>query len=380
MREQFYNRVSEGHFRRLTDIYTLNEDQKAQVKQQLKDITQKQREYTDPIMKEVEPLMRERFSLDSQRRAGQAIDESRFQQVTDRLRQMRDQSPLMNFDNVANEVEKTLPADQVAQGQQRRAESRAREDARREEWRQRREEMRAQREAQRQQEQQGQTEQPAQQQVQPEQNAGVDQGQAEGGQSPPDGQRRGRGPRGDRQQRFQRAVAEQQVAQDQQATQDGQDQPFEGRGRGRDARPAGDSWDEYVAVFIRRYHLDESQQSSARSLLRTYKNERQQYRDARRTDYAAAQALESDSKRRDEIERLDKGIDRLFDALKEKLERIPTDDQLTKYGSRRRSSSEREGATSRPASDSPRAIPSSSQPAAAEPLAAPQPAAASQPG
>ena len=377
MREQFYTRVSDGHFRRLTDIYALTEDQKAQVKQQLKTITEQQRQFSEPILKDFETLMRERFTLEGQRRSGQAVDENRLQQINDWLRQVRDQSPLMNFDNVANQVEQTLPPDQVAQAQQRRATSKAQEEARRAEFRQRREQMQAQREAQRQQEQQAQAQQPAQQ-IQSDQNAAVDQGQAQDGQPAPDGQRRGRGQRPDRQQRFQRAAAEEQIVQDQPAAQDGQDQPRDGRGRGRDARPAGDPWDEYVAAFIRRYHLDDSQQSSARSLLRTYKDERQQYRDARRTDYAAAQALESESKRRDEIERLNKGIDRLFDALKEKLERIPTNDQFAKYGSRRRSSSERENATSRPA-DSPQAVPAATQPAAVAPVTA-QPAAASQPG
>ncbi len=364
MVEQFYVRVSEGHLRRLTDIYALTEDQRAQVRQQLDTIKQQQREYSQPIMRDVQTMMRERFALEGQRRAGQAIDENRLQQVTDWLRQARNQSPLMNFENVADAVEKTLPADQVTRAQQRRSASKAEEDARSAERQRRRQEMRAQRDAQRQLEQQQQAQQPVPQPVQPEQSPSGDASQAQDSQLPSDNRGAEQGARPDRPQRRQRAVTQEQSVQDSGQVQDEQDRMRSWRERARESRGTGDPWDDYVIAFIRRYHLDDSQQSSAHSLLRMYKDERRQYRDARKLDYAAAEKIENDQKRHDEIERLNKGIDRLFEVLKERLERIPTDSQIAQYGSRRRPTGERDSPTSRPAPDSQQDRPAQSQPAA----------------
>jgi hypothetical protein len=98
--------------------------------------------------------------------------------------------------------------------------------------------------------------------------------------------------------------------------------------RGLRADPSEkDSWDRYLEDFVRKFQLDDSQQSTALSILRTFKQRRDAYRESRRDEYKALLSLEDFNKRDKQLESLRGPVNRLFSDLQTKLERIPTSAQ-----------------------------------------------------
>jgi hypothetical protein len=198
--------------------------------------------------------------------------EQQMRDLSDKMRRMFTESPLLNRDNVTETVESILPADQVKAGNDRREERRERM---REEWEQRREQF----------------------------------GNRFGG-------------RGN----------------------DDNDGPG---GRGG---PRGDRWDNYVQDFSRRHNLDETQASTADSLLRDLKGQRDTYLESHASDLEAVREIEDRQARRDRYEELNAPVESLFESLQTKLDQIPTAAQKAEAESRRPTSrpARRGGPSSRP--------------------------------
>ena len=133
------------------------------------------------------------------------------------------------------------------------------------------------------------------------------------------------------------------------------------REQGRQDRGAvagsGDSWDRYVESFTRLYQLDPAQQAAAQSVLVEMKQRRDTYRESRRADFDALDKIEDRQARREAYEKLNKPTEQLFEQLKERLMRIPTNAQRNAAGplmpaSRPAATTEpAAGATSRPFGD-----------------------------
>jgi hypothetical protein len=98
-------------------------------------------------------------------------------------------------------------------------------------------------------------------------------------------------------------------------------------------RPVGpkDEWTTYVENFIKRYQLDEAQQNTARKILRSLQEERDHYLSRKGDDIQVAEkklkAAQTDDQRasaRTELDRLNQPLERYFDQLKDRLNRIPS--------------------------------------------------------
>lgn len=92
-----------------------------------------------------------------------------------------------------------------------------------------------------------------------------------------------------------------------------------------------DEWTEYVNKFIKRYRLNEDQQENAWRALRGQQETRDNYLRRRLPDIEALEKRgekvtteEERDKIRAELEKLNKALERYFQQLKDKLDRIPT--------------------------------------------------------
>jgi hypothetical protein len=134
------------------------------------------------------------------------------------------------------------------------------------------------------------------------------------------------------------------------------DQRWSDRGS-RERGPAGDYWDRYVESFERLYQLEPAQRASAQSVLDEMKKLREARREAQRRDYEAAAGIEDRDARREAYEKLNQSQNQLFEQLKERLMRIPTNAQRNAVGpltpASRPSVTTRpdRGSTSRPSDD-----------------------------
>jgi hypothetical protein len=99
------------------------------------------------------------------------------------------------------------------------------------------------------------------------------------------------------------------------------------------SRPSAprDEWTIYVDNFIKRYELDAAQQGSARKALNSLLEPRDKYLRRHLKDInavegklKAAQTAEERTKVQAELEQLNRPLERYFDQLKERLDRIPT--------------------------------------------------------
>ncbi len=99
------------------------------------------------------------------------------------------------------------------------------------------------------------------------------------------------------------------------------------------SRPSAprDDWTIYVENFIKRYELDAAQQGSARKVLNSLQEQRDRYLQRHVSDInavegklKAAQSADERAKVQAELDRLNRPLERYFDQLKERLDRIPT--------------------------------------------------------
>ena len=101
------------------------------------------------------------------------------------------------------------------------------------------------------------------------------------------------------------------------------------------------AWAKYVGDFIRKYNLDPGQREAAQSILRELKEDAVEYRDSKKQEYAEVdrrlkEAFDSgDLKRIAAVERdetaLNKPINKMFDELRERLDKIPNDAQKERF-------------------------------------------------
>jgi len=110
----------------------------------------------------------------------------------------------------------------------------------------------------------------------------------------------------------------------------------------------GDRWDRYVEMFIRRFELDASQQSTARSILRDLKEQRDAYQKNHQDAFDAARQIEDRRQRYEKYRELNEPIDSLYEELQRRLDQIPTAIQKT-AAEQRSPTSRPAGVTSRPA-------------------------------
>ncbi len=114
-----------------------------------------------------------------------------------------------------------------------------------------------------------------------------------------------------------------------------------------------DPWAIYVEEFIKKYQLEAEQTEEARALLAAYRKMRDDYleRNSTKLDeldarFAAAETPEQELALAEEVEKLAGPIERHFQVLKEKLNKLPTRAQ-------RRAAAEREEAAEQAAEESP---------------------------
>lgn len=97
------------------------------------------------------------------------------------------------------------------------------------------------------------------------------------------------------------------------------------------AGAARDEWDRYVAEFIQRYRLDEAQRNTAHKILNSLKDSRDKYLrrklpDIKRLEQrlTGAQTQDDRAALRKAYTRLNAPLERYFQMLKDRLDRIPT--------------------------------------------------------
>lgn len=290
-REQFYNRIVDHQLERTTREYELNPDQQAQARARLEELKEVHKAYAEPRRQQFESLREQMHRMFEARRNGGEFDEAKARELGEQMRTMWDDSPLMNSDKVTSELEKLLPADQVERGRANRQQEIA-------DWQQRRDEMRQRWEERRQQD------------------------QAQGG-GPEDGGNDGRRSRRDRRSRGdQGAPSTDPGAADTAVL--GERPADDSRGRRQIVEDPIAPWERYVRDFIRTYGLDDSQQATARSMLREAEEGRTRYELSTRRDYEAAHQIADQTERQKRLDELNQPIVRMFDDLKSKLNQIPT--------------------------------------------------------
>lgn len=107
-------------------------------------------------------------------------------------------------------------------------------------------------------------------------------------------------------------------------------------------RMSPDTWQLYVKKFIDTYALDESQKTAAFAILNDCRDRAQQYLDARKDELARVEALEMEwqkTRDREKLRQANEGrrklnepVGNLFNELKERLEKIPTEAQRQAAG------------------------------------------------
>lgn len=116
MRERFYNRAVDRYLQEMSQAYELTDEQRAQVAERLAQLKQEQVDYAERGRDEMSRVRDELGDLWRKQRAGQPVDQQKMDQLTARMREMWQGSPLMNPEKVAGEVERLLPAEQAGKG------------------------------------------------------------------------------------------------------------------------------------------------------------------------------------------------------------------------------------------------------------------------
>lgn len=287
-REDMYNGMVSRYMEVLGKSYELTPEQQSAFQQQLTKLRDQSSDTADERAKQREKLWGQMRELREKREAGEQVDDSQFQQLGEQMRSTM--SPLMNSEQVIQDLEKGLPEGQIARGRasvQKMRDDRAKEwEQRRQEWDQRRQEWEQRRQQ------------------------GNDQNNPGDGQN---GDRRDRGRDSRRDDWRQRSE--------------------ERRDRGSSNEPLSvDAWERYTRDFIRRYQLDNSQQATANSALRDALAQRRVYEEANRANVAAAQQIADPEQKRKQIDSLNAPINQMFERLKTKLYDVPNAAQKAAVG------------------------------------------------
>ena len=317
-REQFYNHMIDRHIERLTRTYNLTEEQQTQVRTRLEELKADQRAYSDARRQESDDLRNQMRQLHESANNG-PIDEQRHRELSERMRSMYQDAPLMNPERVTGEIEKLLPAEQAERGRARWTEERAEHDRQHEERRRMWEERR---------QQEGGLPGSDPQETR---RRWMDRRNREGGQDngpgPDPGWMPGGPPTNERRDwdRRRRPSQENQPLPEDQAVDSATPLPPI---RENPISP----WEQYVRDFIRRYKLDPSQRATAQSILREMQKRRDAYELSRREDYDATKKIENFVAKQDRLNELNRPVIDLFEELKKRLEPIPTNQQRQAAG------------------------------------------------
>lgn len=119
LRERVHRRLVDRHMESLSQAYGLTDDQRPAVSNVLEQLKQQQEEYSAGLQDEMSRLSEELRELWQKRQAGQDVDEDRLQAAGERMREIWQGMPLLNSQRVVGEVEKLLPAEQVAEGRRK---------------------------------------------------------------------------------------------------------------------------------------------------------------------------------------------------------------------------------------------------------------------
>jgi hypothetical protein len=304
---------------RATRSYELSDEQKQQVRAQLEQVKQAQRAYSEPRSAEIQSLFSQMHQFHETERAGGQVDPAERQAVENRLRTMREESPLMNSDRVVKEIERVLPSDQVERGHSKWEAEHRESERRREEMRLRSQQSHNQASG-----AQGADGNPA--------PAGGG-SEATGSSASSGGQHRlpaagradggrDRNGHGGREGRHSRGSRSDRNAGDGEQVGEVSASESEEQRLQRSERPIGE-WEQYLRNFIRTYQLDAAQQGTAASVLREVQERRTSYELSHRTDYETA-GKQTGSRTLDE---LNKPIVAMFEELKMRLLRIPSSAQ-----------------------------------------------------
>lgn len=110
----------------------------------------------------------------------------------------------------------------------------------------------------------------------------------------------------------------------------------------RSAGSAGkDAWEQYVEDFCKRYEFSDGQRQSAERFLRAAQRQRDEYRARYTRQFEAAEAklkaATDDASRKsaaEELAKLARPMERIFQQLKDRLAKLPTTAQRTKAAQR----------------------------------------------
>jgi hypothetical protein len=272
----------------LTQVYQMDPDQQKQVRNRLQDLKRDHLQYGKKAAAEILPLQQELKFYMEKARKGEPIDKEMVKDLQARLVGVIQQAP-MAYNNIIVQSEKLLPADQVTAGRERQKEFKDRMK----EFQDR-----------------------SKRQAPGALPSDLDALKPYLDTSAPD------------------SVASLPPPEPKPAT------PGDQRG-GRIVRPTPaeperpavveviplDAWGKYVEDFITRYKLDAKQAEQSRQILGELRRRADEYRQARKPDYQAVEVIKDLPLRNEEITRLDKPIQEMFDELKARVANIPTDEQ-----------------------------------------------------
>lgn len=130
--------------------------------------------------------------------------------------------------------------------------------------------------------------------------------------------------------------------------------------------PPKDEWEKYVDAFVARYNLTPDQQQDAMRLLRAKQKERDEYLTRRTNDLVDLQkriaAADDEDKKKAlaaEMDKLNAPVERMFQQLKDRVDRIPSPSQRRRAAQEAadKSGSDKPADADRPATTSPAADP-----------------------
>lgn len=273
----------------LTQVYQMNPDQQKQVRGRLQELKRQHVEYGKKAAAEILPLQQELKFYMEKARKGESVDKEMVKDLQARLLEVVQQAP-MAYNNVIIESEKLLPDEQVLAGRERQKEFKDR-----------------MREFQERAKRQGPGNVPSTLDplkpyldvTTPDPVASL---------PPPELKSDGAANQSSPGRTVRSTSAEPQ------------------RPIAVQAIPL-DEWGKYVEDFITRYKLNNSQAEQCRQILGELRRRADEYRQARKPDYQAVEAIKDVPLRNEELTRLDKPIQEMFDELKARLANIPTDEQ-----------------------------------------------------
>lgn len=270
----------------LTQIYQMTPDQQQQVRQQLGEVKKEHLKYGDQAAAQMQPLQQELRYYIEKARKGEPVDKEMVKDLQGRLQAVIEKAP-MTFNNVVVQTEKLLPKEQVEAGRERQKEFKERMK----EFQDRQKRLAA-----------------------PPVPSEIDalKPYLELG-HPTDTVAKLPPP--------QAAPDKTSEAATPKASTPAPTRPIVV------APMPLDAWGKYVEEFIGKYNLDSKQAGQSQGILSELRKRADEYRLVHKLDYGAVEQIKDAPLRSEEVGRLDKPIQEMFEELRARLDKIPTDPQ-----------------------------------------------------